>query len=268
MRCYGQRLKTVRLLRGYTLKDVATAIGVQEATIQRYESGQIKDIPQERLTALTEHLGTTLEYLIGIGTDDSYEQGENKFFEQMLSLGKNSSENIKKRRLELGINCAELAARANVSKQTIYRYESGKAGKISPRNLRSLSRALRTSIAYITGVTNDPLDISPDVFSTDAIYSAWAQADDSERGTWKSSHVGRIKANDLTPAEDDLIVLVREVCNSMRTVLYGHYEFHTEADEGYYNSERNIRIVSDFITRNADMLQILFEAADAKDRSR
>ena len=38
------RLKSQRLKMGYTLAEIADIIGVKEATVQRYESGEIKNI--------------------------------------------------------------------------------------------------------------------------------------------------------------------------------------------------------------------------------
>ena len=39
-----ERIKECRLDRGMTLLEVANALGVREATAQRYESGEIKNL--------------------------------------------------------------------------------------------------------------------------------------------------------------------------------------------------------------------------------
>lgn len=45
-------LKTQRKKLGLTLADIAEAMGVSEATVQRWESGNIKNIRQERIASL------------------------------------------------------------------------------------------------------------------------------------------------------------------------------------------------------------------------
>ncbi len=62
---FGERLKHYRLLAGMTLMQVAERTGVSEATIQRYESGVIKNPPQDRLTALARAVGVSESMLMG-----------------------------------------------------------------------------------------------------------------------------------------------------------------------------------------------------------
>ena len=38
---------------GYTLKDIANAVGVSEATVSRWESGDIKNMRRDRVAALS-----------------------------------------------------------------------------------------------------------------------------------------------------------------------------------------------------------------------
>lgn len=176
MQCNGQRIKAVRLLRGLTLKEVAAAIGVQEATIQRYESGRIKDIPDEKVCALSETLDTSAEYLMGIGSDSDNLGGADQFVDWLLQPSDAAGNNIKKLRKERGLSVEELAHQVQVSRQTIYRYESGKLGNMSPGTASRLAKSLHTSVAYIIGKTDDPDDISPSVLSIDALYEKWNDA--------------------------------------------------------------------------------------------
>src|SRR5579883_2561796 len=55
------RLRCARRSRGETLKGLATAIGVNEATVARYESGQ-KRPTYEHQEAIARHLGYPLAY--------------------------------------------------------------------------------------------------------------------------------------------------------------------------------------------------------------
>lgn len=48
-----------------TLAEVAKIVGVTEATVQRWESGNIKNLRQERISALADALQTTPAFLMG-----------------------------------------------------------------------------------------------------------------------------------------------------------------------------------------------------------
>lgn len=50
---------------GLTLAEIADKMGVSEATVQRWESGNIKNIPQGRIPKLAELLCVTPAYLMG-----------------------------------------------------------------------------------------------------------------------------------------------------------------------------------------------------------
>lgn len=58
-------LKDQRKKLGLTLADIADAMGVSEATVQRWESGNIKNIRQERIATLAEVLHVSPAYLMG-----------------------------------------------------------------------------------------------------------------------------------------------------------------------------------------------------------
>lgn len=61
----GERIKELRQEKGYTLLQLAEQIGVSEATMQRYESGKIKNISPDTLSKLAVALGTTGSWLLG-----------------------------------------------------------------------------------------------------------------------------------------------------------------------------------------------------------
>lgn len=64
----GDRIKQLRELRGLTLEQVGEFVGVNKATVQRYEIGNI-DIKRNTALKLAECLGTTPSYIMG-WTDD------------------------------------------------------------------------------------------------------------------------------------------------------------------------------------------------------
>lgn len=65
----GSRLKELREARGLTLEQVGAYIGVNKATVQRYEIGNI-DIKRNVAIKLAECLGTSPAYIMG-WTDDA-----------------------------------------------------------------------------------------------------------------------------------------------------------------------------------------------------
>lgn len=70
-----ERIKDERLKRGYTLLEVAERLGVREATVQRYESGEIKNIKYETITKLANIFNCSPAYLMG--WDDKLEEKSN-----------------------------------------------------------------------------------------------------------------------------------------------------------------------------------------------
>lgn len=61
----GERIKSYRKKRGLTLKEVADYIGRTEATVQRYESGNIKNMDNEILYKIAKILRVQPQYLMG-----------------------------------------------------------------------------------------------------------------------------------------------------------------------------------------------------------
>ena len=70
-----ERIKEMRIRRGLTLLEVAERIGVKEATVQRYESGSIKNIKHETICKLAEVFACDPGYLMG-WEDDPEGQSE------------------------------------------------------------------------------------------------------------------------------------------------------------------------------------------------
>ncbi len=66
----GDRLKKKRREKHLTLEKVGEYIGVSKQTVQRYESGQIANIPLARLSELAKVLDTTPGYLMGWESED------------------------------------------------------------------------------------------------------------------------------------------------------------------------------------------------------
>ena len=67
---FGERLRALRESQGLTLVQLGHAIGVSEATIQRYESGEILNPKQSRISALARALGVSEAALMGWDESD------------------------------------------------------------------------------------------------------------------------------------------------------------------------------------------------------
>lgn len=66
----GRRLRKLRLEQELTLEDISKKVGVTKATINKYESGIVKNIKRDTIEKLAEALCTSPEYLMG-WTDNS-----------------------------------------------------------------------------------------------------------------------------------------------------------------------------------------------------
>lgn len=65
MNTLGERIKHLRKSKELTLIAIAERMGVTEATVQRWESGNIKSLRHNRAVQLAKVLGCTPAYLMG-----------------------------------------------------------------------------------------------------------------------------------------------------------------------------------------------------------
>lgn len=61
----GERIKERRLALGLTLNDLSEKAGVSRQTIFRYESGEIKNIPSDKIELIAKALETSPSFLMG-----------------------------------------------------------------------------------------------------------------------------------------------------------------------------------------------------------
>lgn len=61
----GERIKELRLEKGYSLRTLAKALGITAPTLQRYETGEITNISPEMINKIARELGTTGSWLLG-----------------------------------------------------------------------------------------------------------------------------------------------------------------------------------------------------------
>ena len=62
---FSERMKYARELKKITLKDLGNKIGKTEATVQRYESGEIKNLKNDIIEAIADALDVSPAYLMG-----------------------------------------------------------------------------------------------------------------------------------------------------------------------------------------------------------
>ena len=65
----SEKIKTRRQELGLTLEEVAKAVGVSPSSIQRYESGSIKNMRRDKIKKLSDILRCSPEYLMGWDTE-------------------------------------------------------------------------------------------------------------------------------------------------------------------------------------------------------
>ena len=92
------RIKEQRELHHLTLKDVASRLGITEATAQRYES-TIKNIPYENIVALAKIFNCTPSYLMGWDDSAAAELSEDEnriltYYRSMNAEGKTMASNL------------------------------------------------------------------------------------------------------------------------------------------------------------------------------
>ncbi len=72
----GDKIYKLRSERGLTLEELAAKIGVSKSTIQKWETGSIKEMRRDKIQALADALGVSPEYFFDVPAptpaDDPY----------------------------------------------------------------------------------------------------------------------------------------------------------------------------------------------------
>lgn len=71
MKILAQRLKTTREAQNITIAELADALGINKATMYRYETAEFQSIKPTRLQAIADYLKVNPDYLIG-ATDNKH----------------------------------------------------------------------------------------------------------------------------------------------------------------------------------------------------
>lgn len=96
----NKRIKEARIRKDLTLLEVANKLGVSEATVQRYESGDIKNIKHKTIQDLSNIFDVSPAYLMGWEDEEqiSKEEKEENEIKTIAAhaVGDLSEESIKK----------------------------------------------------------------------------------------------------------------------------------------------------------------------------
>lgn len=65
----GTRIKEARLLKDYTIKELAGLVGMSDSTISRYENGKVGDVKLPIITTISKALNVDSYWILGL-TDD------------------------------------------------------------------------------------------------------------------------------------------------------------------------------------------------------
>lgn len=97
-------IKKRRLDLGLTMEELGKKIGVSKATIQRYESGEIKNVRRDKIAKLANALDTTPAYLMG--WEDVIADEDKEVVNHFLSLGDKLSDGVEDMtQKELAVKC-------------------------------------------------------------------------------------------------------------------------------------------------------------------
>ena len=97
-----------------TLEEVSKHVKVSKATIQRYESGVIENIPSDKIELLADALETTPGFIMGWESDPEYEKLDTRF--GML---------LKQERERQGKSIRDFAKEIGISERMLAKYERG-----------------------------------------------------------------------------------------------------------------------------------------------
>lgn len=89
------RIKHLRQLRGMTLDEIAKIVGVSNATVSRWETGEIKNIRSEKFEALANALNTTTAYLRCLIDDPDPKLNYNELVKKYIQMEKDITEETK-----------------------------------------------------------------------------------------------------------------------------------------------------------------------------
>ena len=145
---FSERLKSLCSGMGLSQVEFARQLGLPPTTVSGYVRGE-REPSLAMLCRIATFFGTDPNYLLGFEPKKA-DAGIEAEGAQPIH------DRIKSRRQDLGLSVDEVAAALELSRATVYRYESQEIIKIPTAILNPLSRVLRTTPEYLLGRTDEP----------------------------------------------------------------------------------------------------------------
>ena len=161
----GERIKSLRKQNGMTLQDVATRSNIQKPTVQRYASGVVKNIPNDKLETLAKLFGVTTDYLLGcdkhnthFGSKLSEIRKEKHLTLEQLAQMYNDRFNggLNKTMRERNMKSVDLINITGISKQKISQYVNG-LHEPKAKDMIRIAKALKVDVEWLA--CGETLDI-------------------------------------------------------------------------------------------------------------
>ena len=157
----GEKIRYYREMLDITQDEIAVALETTPQNIYKYEKGIITNIPLSSINALAELFEISVKEFVGWG-DDSFvfSDDEPNLKRKTASLGAN----IKRRRLELGLDEIAFAEKIGLVLEKIADFESGHFNNIETELLDYISDALEISVADLMAYTetSDDFELTED----------------------------------------------------------------------------------------------------------
>lgn len=173
----GERIKSLRKQNGMTLQDVATRLNIQKPTVQRYESGVVKNIPNDKLETLAKLFGVTTDYLLGcdkhnthFGSKLSEIRKEKHLTLEQLAQMYNDRFNggLNKTMRERNMKSVDLINITGISKQKISQYVNG-LHEPKAKDMIRIAKALKVDVEWLA--CGETLDILVGCENTGNVFS-------------------------------------------------------------------------------------------------
>lgn len=134
----SNKLKERRKELGLTMLEVAKKANVSEATVSRWESGDIANMRRDKIVLLAQALQVPPSFIMGCNQNSS-----------------TLSKDLKTLREGKDISLSKLSELTGISKSTLQRYETGTTNKIPIDAVSLIEKALHLTPGYLLGWVDD-----------------------------------------------------------------------------------------------------------------
>lgn len=158
---FAQRLKAVRRERNVTATELSEALGINRATIYRYEAAEIVRIKSITINAIAEYLKINPDYLTG-ASDNMHTVKDAEDIVVRCEGSFTLMERIKEMRKRKGLTLLEVAEYLGVQEATVQRYESGNIKNLKIETISKLADLFGCDPQYLVGWTenNHGIDVA------------------------------------------------------------------------------------------------------------